>query len=273
MKKFKLTNISMKKFTMKRLPALLIMLAVVSGAQADNIRVTIGNLWYMLNTADNTATVSATTESISGAFTIPEKVSYNGVSYAVTSVGKDCFISCKNLESVVIPNSVKSLGYASFQGCTSLVSVTIGSNVTEIGWNSFEQCKALKSITSLAVTPLTCLPNDYKNVDCFSGVDKTNCLLTVPDGSLNAYKSADPWKKFYKIEETTAIEAVSAAKAKVYAAGERIVVEGVSADAKVNIIDTAGRTVYAGKGDTSVNAPAHGIYIVRVDGASVKVAL
>jgi hypothetical protein len=37
----------------------------------------------------------------------------------------------------------------------------------------------------------------------FSGIDKKNCVLRVPKGSLAAYRTARVWKKFKNIEAIT----------------------------------------------------------------------
>ena len=53
----------------------------------------------------------------SGAITIPESVTYNGVTYSVTSIGKEAFYYCRGLPSVTIPNSVTSIGERAFYYC------------------------------------------------------------------------------------------------------------------------------------------------------------
>ena len=49
-----------------------------------------------------------------GNLSIPEKVTYNGISYSITSIGNDAFSDCGGLTSISIPNSVVNIGENSF---------------------------------------------------------------------------------------------------------------------------------------------------------------
>ena len=82
-----------------------------------------------------------------GPVTIPERVTYDGATYSVTSIGEFAFKDCTGLTSVTIPTSVTSIGEEAFRGCTGLTSVTIPSSVTSIGKSAFSGCTGLTSVT------------------------------------------------------------------------------------------------------------------------------
>lgn len=81
-----------------------------------------------------------------GSMTIPSTVSYNGITYSVTSIGDAAFIGCSDLTSVTIPNSVTSIGGSAFKDCTGLPSITIHESVTFIGHSAFFRCTNLSTL-------------------------------------------------------------------------------------------------------------------------------
>ena len=112
----------------------------------------IGDLYYNLNATNQTAEVTSQNSSYpywSTTITtanIPSSVTYNEVTYSVTSIGERAFDGC-GLTSVTIPNSVTSIGEWAFSWCTSLTSVTIPNSVTSIGDYAFRNCTGLTSVT------------------------------------------------------------------------------------------------------------------------------
>ena len=111
----------------------------------DYEKVQIGNLYYNLDATNQTAEVTRNS-SASGEIIIPSSVTYNSVSYSVTSIGEGAFFDCYSLTSVTIPNSVTSIGDEAFRECSSLTSVTIGNSVTSIGNYAFRDCSGLTSV-------------------------------------------------------------------------------------------------------------------------------
>ncbi len=57
--------------------------------------------------------------------------------YTVTSISWNSFYSCRNIKSVVIPNSVKNIGNCAFAECVNLEEITIPDSVTNIGYSAF----------------------------------------------------------------------------------------------------------------------------------------
>ena len=139
---------------------------------------------YYVKTSDTEVAVSFqgdyrrfNSNEYTGSVTIPMSVTYNEYTYAVTSIDD----------------------YA-FEDCSGLTSITIGNSVTSIGDCAFYGCSGLTSITCLAPNPPSC-EEQY----VFYGVDKSACILKVPEASIDLYKTADQWKDF-SIIETTGIQ-------------------------------------------------------------------
>ena len=126
---------------------------------------------------------------------------------SVASIGDGAFHRCIGLTSITIPNSVISIRQSAFYGCSGLTSVTIGSSVASIGGYAFDGCSRLSEIVSLNLTPPSCSGSSV-----FSSGIYSTAKLSVPEGCLSVYKSADVWKKFYNIvgvDDVVADEAVA----------------------------------------------------------------
>ena len=99
------------------------------------------------------------------------------------------------LHKVVFTDGVISIGTSAFANCTTLQTLVLSKDVKKINENAFYNCDNLTAIYNYRPTPT----NIYANT--FSGVDKFECVLYVPDGSADMYKSdGSNWKDFYFIE-------------------------------------------------------------------------
>ena len=162
-----------------------------------------------------------TTESIysygcyEGAVVIPSTVTWKGNTYKVTSISRESFAYCTELESVTIPSSietiedyafeycesltdiimeegVKTISDGAFLNCIALTCVTIPSSVTNIGINVFSP--GITDLYVLSETPPTCDNN------AFSYYFRMKCTLHVPAGTLEIYEYAPGWDGFYIVE-------------------------------------------------------------------------
>ncbi len=225
----------------KKLFTLLLAVAASVGTMFawDYERVQIGDLYYKLYATNQTAEVTSQNSSSprwSTSITtanIPASVTYNSVSYSVTSIGSGAFVFCSGLTSATIPNSVTSIGSSAFEGCSGLTSLTIGNSVTNIREDAFSGCSGLTSVTIPNVTSIgasafykctgltsVTIPNSVTSIgnEAFRGCtgltsvtieaetpptlgssafDGTNnCPIYVPCGTLDAYKNAARWSNY-----------------------------------------------------------------------------
>ena len=194
---------------MKNYFLLLTLLCLSLSARAHDAEV--DGIFYNLDAANKTATVTFKGEyywddnEYSGDVEIPETVTYNGITYSVTSLGIHCFYECSSLTSITIPNSVTSLGDYCFKYCSSLTAITIGNSVTSLGYACFEGCSSLtsitipKSVTSLgdycfkycsSLTSIT-IPNSVTSVGSFCFSDCSSLERMVVDAANPVYDSRE----------------------------------------------------------------------------------
>ena len=97
------------------------------------------------------------------------------------------------IRKATVKYGITSIGDYAFSGCTGMTEMTLPNSVTSIGDHAFYICSGLSKITSLAEIPPVC------GYGVFDGVNKTNCELIVPKGSVAAYKQAYGWNGFSNI--------------------------------------------------------------------------
>ena len=129
---------------MKRL-ALFICTLLCANVLLAQTEFIVGNLRYKVNSSNPTEVSVGAAATITTA-NIPETVTYEGVTYSVTSI-RDLAFSGSSLTSITIPNSVTSIGIWAFRNCSSLTSIDIPNSVTSIGYGTFYNCSSLTSVT------------------------------------------------------------------------------------------------------------------------------
>lgn len=228
----------------------------------------------------------------------------------VQKIGNYSFAGCTGLTSASIPNSVKNVGTGAFLDCSTLTEITIPNSVTIIGDFPFSGCTALTTMTlgmakisnkftpklktltltesveslkdsrfdiedaiyCLSENPPKCYPL-YEVYNSFNYNTSKNATLYVPAGCSSKYKKAEGWKEFQNIKEMdSGVEDVVSEETAIRVVDGCIVIDGTAADAAVEVYDMTGKAVYRGAAAEIPSMP-RGIYIVRIGGKSVKVAV
>jgi len=81
-----------------------------------------------------------------GDMVIPSEFSHNSQIYTVVRIDEEAFVSCKKVESIVIPNSVTYIGEAAFLYCKLLKTINIPEEIQWIECRTFEGCEVIETI-------------------------------------------------------------------------------------------------------------------------------
>jgi len=140
-------------------------------------------LYYNITSSTEPYTVEITSElyggystgtAPSGNLVMPSSVTYNGITYSVTSIASNAFRNCSGLTELTIPAPVASIGHWAFYNCSGLTTVNynavncgamgggyggafdnctswetliIGDNVTNIAESAFSSCSTITTVT------------------------------------------------------------------------------------------------------------------------------
>ena len=93
----------------------LLLLFVAIAASAYDFEV--DGIYYNINGNNVIVASSPYSSRYSGDVIIPETVSYDSVTYAVTAIDNEAFWGCSDMTSITIPNSVVTISNESFRDC------------------------------------------------------------------------------------------------------------------------------------------------------------
>ena len=184
---------------------------------------------------DETTVAIVDDDNVTGDFSIQATVERNGITYAVTVIAPSAFEDNTSLTSVTIPNTISMIGDAAFAGCSNLMSITV--------YNLDPPTLMGTSKVAGARRMFTRGSNDNP---IFKGVDVDNCILYVPEESIEKYKGATIWSAFKNIQaiSATALNGIM-----------------VSDDAAFDVYNLQGRKVKSRV--TTLKGLSPGVYIVR----------
>ncbi len=113
----------------------------------------------------------------------------------VTSIGNFAFYSCSGFTGrLTLPVGVTSVGSSAFYRCSGFTGrLTLPATLMSIGDRAFYSCSGFTEIVNFNPQPVAIV------ADVFYNVNKSACVLKVPEASANLYRSADNWKDFTNI--------------------------------------------------------------------------
>lgn len=153
-----------------------------SGAKPKGTKITdIKSSGTYTVTAANTVAYAGPANASEKSVAIPASVTYEGVTYKVTSIGAKAFKGNKKVTSIKMASQITKIADSAFENCTKLNSVTVASGVTSIGKNAWKGCKKLKKITIQSKKLKTVGKNALKNIN-------KNCKIKVPSAKWKQYK-------------------------------------------------------------------------------------
>ncbi len=108
----------------------------------------------------------------------------------LSNIEKAAFACCSSLTSLFLPDNVRSIKEGAFSSCSSIKSVKIGEYINSIDEGAFGYCEQLTDVYCYASVPPTTHMNAFEK----SYIEYAN--LHVPESSIDAYKTTNPWTNF-----------------------------------------------------------------------------
>lgn len=180
------------------------------------------------------------------------------------------FSYCTSLQSINIPNSTALILSWAFRGCSKLNTITFPATLRTIDSNAFQNCTGLTVINVLSKTP-----PQLNSTSAFLNVNKNNCMVYVPAGTLSNYRNDVFWTEFLNIIEmpTTNNKDLITAKISLSFINGKLHITGLFAGERVSIYDTHGRLINAKKAINSslVFDLIQDVYIVRTENSTYKI--
>ena len=111
-----------------------------------------------------------------GDIKIPSEINYNGVTYTVVGLGKNCFSSCTNLKSLELPSTLETVDNTAFYKCNNLSALVL--NCNSIG-NWFSNVQTMISSVELGVSVKYIEERAFNGFNKISSIEIPNSVLSI----------------------------------------------------------------------------------------------
>lgn len=182
---------------MKRILTLLAFIAITVSTFAYDV--CVDGLYYNLNQETQEATVTykyinwiTGMSDCQGSIVIPERITVDGVSYRVTTIGHQAF-NKSSITDITLPNSLVKIEPRAFGSCSELTSMTFGNSIVEIGSYAFEYSTELKEVhitnlvawckSNFETNPLSVAHNLYLNGQLVQDLVIPSSVETIGTGA------------------------------------------------------------------------------------------
>lgn len=132
-------------------------------------------------------------KTIKKAALLGANISHVKIPERIEVIDERVFAFTSLIDTVTIPSNVVQIRSCAFKKCKKLSAIILPENLTHIWNDALDGCVTLDYIQCNATTPPTVEGGD------FTGIEKNNIRLVVPEGSVDKYKNAPGWKEFTKI--------------------------------------------------------------------------
>lgn len=166
---------------------------------------------------------------------------------------------CTGLRELNIPPSVVYIGEMALAELSSVTELTLPASLTHLGPWALGDCTRINKMTSLAAVPPQACDNTFDGMNA-------SLTLTVPCGSMEAYRTDIYWSHFQNIEEDCdGIEVDNGQRPMISVSDGNITISGCNGT--VRLFDTGGRLLAETVcHDTcAMPRPPAGIYMLQTD--------
>lgn len=188
-------------------------------------------------------------------------------SNSVKKVRKNILFYNPGLKYIELGDSIRIIEGGAFSD-VDIEKIILPSSIDSIGDNVFASCKNLKSVISLRKQPLPINQQAFDNISSMNKKPYMYSVLYVPVGSIDAYKAATGWNKFYHIQEIKPDSLLAEAKDTTINIGDTINikikalpyyaelnnVEWSSSNKDIAKVDSVGNIVGVGEGVVTITA-------------------